>query len=87
MGQRPWPRHARICRDALLLWPDGQGAVGAAVLQEAEPFESETHLLACAELSVSRHLDSGEVDEAAARHLRASAFEESSYRAAAAPGT
>ena len=53
----------------LLLWPDSQGAIGAAILQEAGPFEGETHLLARMEFTVARHFDISEVDEATARHL------------------
>jgi hypothetical protein len=51
-----------------LPWPDGQGAVGAAIL--AGLLEGETHLLTRMQLPVASHLDAGEVDETAARHLR-----------------
>jgi hypothetical protein len=53
-----------------LCWPDSQGAVGTAVLQEAGLLKGEAHVLTCMKLPVARHFDVGEVDETAAGHLR-----------------
>jgi hypothetical protein len=43
--------------------------VEAAVLQEAGPLEGEMAMLTGMKLPVTRHLDVGEVDKTAARHL------------------
>lgn len=43
------PEHC-CCRRSSLLWPDGQGVVVAAVLQEAGLREGETHVLTCMKL-------------------------------------